>query len=228
MTTGPQALLLVGSGKPTGTSSSEALAGYLLERLEGLGFAPSKAYAHQVLRTERRTEAFLRQADEADLFILAFPLYVDTLPHLVTKALERIVAHRRSDAGPPSPRFLAIANCGFPEAEHNAVALAICREFAAEAGLEWAGGLAMGAGGAVSGRSLTAAGGLVRNVVRALDLTAAALAAGQPVPEEAVALMAKPLLPARLYTWIGGFGWRQLAWRNGVYRQLGAKPFGGE
>jgi len=39
-------------------------------------------------------------------------------------------------------------------------------------------------------------GGMVRNVTRSLDLAAAALAEGKPVPQEAVELMAKPLVPA--------------------------------
>ena len=36
---------------------------------------------------------------------------------------------------------------------------------------------------------------------------------------------ARPMIPPRLYTALGELGWRQQAWRNGVYRQLGAKPY---
>jgi hypothetical protein len=220
-----KALLLVGSAKPAGGSASEALGGYLLRRLAERGFSIETTYVQRALRTAARTEQLLQAVDAAAVFVLAFPLYVDTLPHLVTAALERIVAHRQDTQPSPQPLFLALSNCGFPEASHNNVALAICQQFAKAANLRWAGELARGGGQPLSGRKLEEAGGMARDAVAALDLAAEALAAGQPIPEEAVTRMAQPMIPPRLYTVMGDFGWRQQAWRNGVYRQLRAKPF---
>ena len=37
----------------------------------------------------------LAPADRADLIILAFPLYIDSLPMLMSKALEAMTGHRR-------------------------------------------------------------------------------------------------------------------------------------
>ena len=79
------------------------------------------------MRTEERTGELLAAVDRADLVILAFPLYVDSLPYLVTQALEQIAARRAGETDIRRPLFLAIANCGFPEVRHNATALAICR-----------------------------------------------------------------------------------------------------
>ena len=45
-------------------------------------------------------------------------------------------------------------NCGFAEAHHNDVALDIYRLFARDAGLHWAGGLAIGGGGMFAGKPL--------------------------------------------------------------------------
>ncbi len=225
MTTPQTALLLIGSAKPPGQSTSEALASYLAGRLQAYGTATTTMHVARSLRTPARTGELLQAVDRADLFVLAFPLYVDSLPTLVTQALERIAAQRQ--AGPPrgAAPFLAIANCGFPEAHHNATALAICRQFAAAAGFTWAGGLALGAGGAVSGRPLSEAGGMVRHVAAALDQAATALAAGQPVPAEAVALMSRPLMSPRLYTLMGDMGWRLQARQHGALRRLGDRPF---
>jgi hypothetical protein len=220
-----KALFLIGSAKPAGGSASEALGGYLMRQLAGRGFSVNKFYVQRALRTEGRTEQLLQAVDTAAVFVLAFPLYVDTLPHLVTAALERIAAHRHKTQPRSQPLFLAIANCGFPEASHNNVALAICQQFAKAANLRWAGGLARGGGQPLSGQVLEEAGGMARDAVAALDLAAEALAAAQPIPEEAVTRMAQPMIPLRLYTAMGDFGWRQQAWRNGVYRQLRAKPF---
>ena len=110
--------------------------------------------------------------------------------------------------------MLAIANCGFPEAQRNATALAICRQLADEAGFAWAGGLALGEGGAIVGRSLAEVGGMAHNVVDALDLAAAALAAGEPAPTEAVALLARPFIPASADMLMGVLGRLMQARRN--------------
>lgn len=225
MNTPKNALFLIGSAKPAGESTSEALATYLAQCLEQQGIATATRHVARALRTETRTQDLLKTVDAADLFVLAFPLYVDTLPYLATAALERIAAHRQAQPSPQPAAFLAIANCGFPEAEHNATALAICQQFADVAGFAWAGRLALGAGGALNGQALAQAGGMARHAVRALDLTAAALATGQPAPAEAVALLAKPMMPRRVYTFMGDLGWRMQARRNGVYRHLRARPF---
>ena len=225
MTAPQNALFLIGSAKPAGESTSEVLAGHLAQRLQAHGVETTMLHVARVLRTEARTVDLLQAVDAADLFVLAFPLYVDALPYLATQALERIAAHRQVQPPPAPAAFLAIANCGFPEAYHNDTALAVCQQFAAAAGFCWAGGLALGAGGAINGRPLAQAGGMARHVVRALDLTAAALAACQPAPQEAVALLVRPLMPLRAYTFMGDLGWRMQARRNGVYRHMRAQPF---
>jgi hypothetical protein len=226
MTPPKTALLLIGSAKPAGESSSEALGVYLQGRLAEHGISAETRHVARALRTEARTQELLEAVDRADLTILAFPLYVDSLPYLVTAALERIAAHRQGQPSPAPASFLAIANCGFPEAQHNATALAICRQFADEAGFAWAGGLALGEGGAISGRPLAKAGGMAHNVLAALDLAAAALAEGEAAPAEAAALMARPFIPARAYMLMGGLGWLMQARRNRVLTRLAARPFG--
>ena len=94
--------------------------------------------------------------------------------------------------------------------------------------MRWAGGLALGEGGAINGQPLAKAGGMVHNVVAALDLAAAALAAGEPVPTEAVALMARPFIPASAYMLMGDLGWLMQARRNRALTRLAARPFGQE
>lgn len=45
---------------------------------------------------------------------------------------------------------------------------------------------------------------MVRNVTKSLDLTAAALAEDRSLPQEAVNLMARPIIPFWTYTFFGG------------------------
>lgn len=222
-------LLLVGSAKQR-RSNSRALGGYLCGRLEGEGYRSETLLLSRALRSETGWGELLAATDRAGLLVLAFPLYVDTLPYLVIKALEMIAAHRRGREGdaaqrPVGQRLVAVVNCGFPEAQHNDVAVAICRRFAAEAGFRWAGGLALGGGEALGGQSPAARGGMTRHVVQALDLAAMALARGEDVPAEAVEVMSRPLIPVRFYTWMGGLGWWLRARRHGVARRLRARPY---
>ena len=123
------------------------------------------------------------------------------------------------------PAFVAICQCGFPEAEHNEVALEICRNFAPAAGFAWAGGLGMGAGGMTGERPLREIRGRMRAAVRALDLSAAELAAGRPVPDEAVRLMAKPAFPGFAYRFIANRSWRSQLKKQGTAAPLDAQPF---
>ena len=225
MNTPRTALLLIGSAKPKGESSSEALANHLANGLRAHGMHTETWHVAMAMRSPAQTREFLLAVDRADALILAFPLYVDSLPYLATLALERIAAHRQSQTEPRPGSFLAIANCGFPEVAHNATAIAICKQFSEEAGYAWAGGLALGMGGAIAGRALSEVGGMAHNVVAALDLAAEAIAQGIAVPEEAITLMAKPFIPITGYMLMGDIGWLVEARRNHVLTRLGARPF---
>jgi hypothetical protein len=122
--------------------------------------------------------------------------------------------------------FAAIANCGFPEAEHNATALAICATFARQAGFAWGGSIALGAGeGMVHGAPLNEMDGRAIPLKKALELAAAALAQGQPIPQAARDILAKPFIPGWLYRLFGGFGWRQQAKRYGAEKHMRRKTY---
>lgn len=217
------ALLL--SGSPRGPkSTSEALGGYLLDRLGEKGLQVEKARIHPAMRSDKRREEMLAAVDRADLLILAFPLYVDSLPAPVIRALEAIAGHRRATESPKRAQLTAIVNCGFPEVIHNYTALSICRQFAKETGIEWAGGLAMGMGGMLDGKPPQEMGMFTGNLCKALDLSAAALAEGRTIPDEAVELMARPLIPSWLYRWIGNMSWKGIAKKYGSQNRLDDHP----
>ncbi len=219
-----RAVLLVGSPR-TRKSSSHSLGSYLFERLAEHHVQTETFYIHTSLYSSERMQALLEAVDAADLVMLAFPLYVDGLPAPVIGALERIAARRGGNNG-TRPRFAALANCGFPEASHNRPALAICETFARQAGFEWAGALALGAGqGLVHGAPLAEAGGQAIPIQKALDLAAAALADGQAIPQSAVDLLARPIIPGWLYRWMGIIGWRQQAKQYGVQNVMRRRAY---
>ena len=217
------ALLLVGSPR-TRKSTSNALGTYLLERLSAQGIPTETIYLHTVLRSPEKRSAMLEAVDASDLVILAFPLYVDSLPAPAIEALERIAALHDGRTG--RQLFAAIANCGFPEAKHNATALAICARFAQRAGFAWAGSLALGAGeGMVHGTPLHELDGRAGPLKQALNMAAGALAKGEAIPEPAQDLLARPFVPAWLYRSVGRYGWKQQAKRYDADKLIRRKVY---
>lgn len=220
----PKVLLLVGSPKPT-QSTSEVIGNYLLALLENHGCNTSKLHIHQILHTDGGMETLNACVQECDILILSCPLYVDSAPAAVIKAMEIIADSRREINCTRKQVMLAISNSGFPEAHHNHAALAIYKCFAKEAGFDWAGGLALGSGGAIDGKPLTNLGGMVRNVVKSLELTASALVQGNKIPAQAAALMEKPLMPGWLYLLGGQVGWYIRAIKYRTYNKLNDRPY---
>jgi hypothetical protein len=226
-------LLIVGSPKTKEPSTSGVLGGYLLDRLKERGWETESLTLRASLNRPEGEGELLSSVERAGLIVLAFPLYVDALPYLVTKALAVIAAHRRPVGERPPQRLVGIVNSGFPETRQNAMALAICREFAAQSGFTWAGGLALGGGGMIGGQPLTGtkrSGPPVQHVIAALEMTAEALAEGRPAPAEAVKTIAKNPIPfvlwRWLYAWMGGKGFVKLAAKNGVGKdKLLARPY---
>ena len=225
-----KALLLVGS--PRGkASTSHAIGSYLAQKLGAGGMETEEIAVLEALRSTESLERLLEAMDSAQLVIVSFPLYVDQLPAPLAQALE-IVAERRKEklsagkaAGARRQKIIAIVQCGFPETLQNQPALDILRRFAAEAGYDWAGGLAMGMGGAAGGKRLDQAGGMLRHVVKALDLAAVSLLSGNAIPEEATTLMGKPLIPKWLYLIAANFEMKSQAKKHGARKTMYARPY---
>jgi len=228
-----RALLVVGSPKINQPSTSSAMGNFLVNCLVQRGWETESLTLKASLNRPEGVDELLSAVDRASLLLLAFPLYVDALPYLVTKALAIIADHRQAQQQQSAQRLAAVVNCGFPETHQNSLALAICREFAAQSGIAWAGGLAFGAGGMIGGQPLADAqrsGPPLRNVITALELTAASLAEGLPVPAEAVRMITKNRIPfalwSRLYTWMGSRSFEKMAARNGISKdKLMARPY---
>jgi hypothetical protein len=202
-----KALLLVGSPRGIEQSTSGRLGGHLLDALKGRGFETEKLHVHAAAQSPDALASALAAVAATDLVILSLPLYVDSFPAPVIAFLEK-VAERRTGAG-RAGLFLLI-QCGFPESEQNATALAIVERFAAEVGWRWLGGLALG--------GVETYGGSAHEV---LDLIGKALAEGRSAPDLAV----KKAIPAWLYRVGGNIMWRRMAKQNGVAAKLRARPY---
>ena len=209
--TAKRALLLVGSPREFDRSTSGRLGSHLLAGLEERGFTVEKVHVHTAVRSAEGIEDALAAIARADIVLLFAPLYVDSFAAPVIALLETIAARR---VGAGRVRLFSLVQCGFPEGAQNETALAILERFAAEADWEWLGGLAFG-------------GGANRTPLprQALDLVARAIAAGEPVPDEAFALIDRNPIPAWLYRIVGNWMWQREARRFGASRRLRARPY---
>lgn len=156
--------------------------------------------------------------------VLVASLYHDTLNYMATATLEKWAEHppARPNGGPVA--FSAVVHSGYPEPAHTAVALDICHRFADEVGWHWKGGLTAGATSAIGGRNLGAGGPMTKNLRRALEGTARAIAEGEPVPEEAARIAARTALPTWLFIPLANWMMRREARRLGT-RDIDAQPY---
>ena len=222
-----RALLLVGSAKPRGISTSETLGHELLARLDARGIATTTRWVQHDAHSAHGLAALTTVVRSHDLLVVATPLYIDTLPSLVIRSLEAIAADRRS-LGTAQPLTVAmIVNCGFPEARHCSVASASGALFARATGARWAGALQLGGGGTVGGRPLREAGSVVRHLPDALDKACAMLAEGRAIPSDSIAAFRQPLMPTALYMAVGDAGWLWTAAHEGALTKLWSRPYTG-
>ena len=131
-----RALLLIGSPK-RGTSASGAFADAVSSRLDSRDIQTRTERITPAFSAPERMRALLDAIAESDLVVLAFPVYVDSLPAPVLALLEAwhaAVADGSIAANLPA-RLAVLTLCGFPEASHCDVAIEVCRLFAERPGL---------------------------------------------------------------------------------------------
>lgn len=218
-----RAVLLIGSPKP-GKSASRTFAEALGQRMDAREFETRVERIGPIIRDEEALAALLGDIVTADVVVLSFPVYWDSLPAPVLRFLEAWAAGLADGSLPASaPRLAVLTQCGFPEASHCQVAIDVCRLFAAENGVGWAGALAFGMGGSIAGGSVERSPLGPR--MKAFDAAADALSAGGSIPESSTEAFARPLVPAWGYPLLGGWLWGQQAKKNGCTEPLTCKPY---
>lgn len=99
------------------------------------------------LRTGKLTADIIEKLKKSDTWVVAFPLYVDSLPsHLLAclKQLEKMTWKNKN------LNVYGIANCGFYEGNQAEPALNVLKNWCAKAGCAYKGSLGIGGGGAIA------------------------------------------------------------------------------
>ncbi len=206
-------VLLTGSPKSPEVSSSAKVGHRILCRLEAAGWSCRHEPLHDIVQREREMDRWTAVTN-ADLLVLAVPLYVDGFPGPVVHSLQQIAttATRRRNA--PLPRVFSVIVCGFVEPQQADTAQRMAQAFCHRAGFGWAGELSLGGAGMMN-----------RRLRRAVDQIGDALAEERTIPERALQAARRPILPAGLYGMVGNAMWKRAARAHGVRRRLHDRPY---
>ncbi len=171
------------------------------------------------LRTHELQKEDINQMMQCDIWVIAFPLYVDALPsHLLSCLLEleqQMRQYRKKII------LYALVNSGFYEAHQNIWALAVLKNWCKRAGIAWGQGMAVGGGGMLPGvKNVPIGHGPLKNLGNAMKQMAQQVLQREAGDD----ILVKPNFPRFLYRRIADWGWTQQIKKNGGRtRDLGRK-----
>lgn len=202
-----RALLIVGSPKGE-KSTSNSIASYILGKFEENCVEAEKTYIVKDIMTDESMGKLISKINNSDILILVAPLYVDSIPAITIKAMEKI--YENKNVSFEKKQMMAIFNCGFPEPHHNDLAIDMCKKFASASDIGWAGGVTIGMGPSLEGKSIEKFG-MAKKLRTGLDMAVHALINGKPVSKEAETIASKPLMPVAVAKFVmctfGGMMW---------------------
>jgi hypothetical protein len=209
-----QILMLSGSHRG-GKTTSNAIIDYLADKLLQADLEIVRERVSRQVPDAEMINRLIGQANQSDLFIVSFPLYIDTLPYPLIHVFETLF-ERRKELETGKTRMMTIVNFGLPEAHHGRNALSVCQRFAGKAGFMWDGGLSIPGAAEIDGAPLESLGSRTKNLRHSLDRLAEAIRLGQRVPKIAVQLAAKQAPSPWLFTIIGNYVMKKLARESGT------------
>lgn len=166
----------------------------------------------------------LQTMDEAEIWILSLPLYVDTLPGHLTWWLKQYEIYRNSCPEKSSIRVYGIVNCGFPEAVQNREALKILKIFCRKNGMDWRFGIGLGKGEPYKQmKNIPLRSFMKSHILEAFRALGNDLVNEDSCLEENHYVSVR--FPPFLYRLVGSRGWKSRAKGNGLSTEdLFAKP----
>ncbi len=203
--------LINGSPKVKGSASGSLLA--MVKDLLG-----GKAEIEEIsLHTAVLSEKEMDMLQKMDVWVFAFPLYVDGVPsHL----LAQMVNMEKNQIGNGRASVYGIVNCGFYEGIQAEYALDIMKNWCIKAGLMWKSGIGVGGGGGLAYMP-TGENGPAAPIYRDFALLVDEILQNKEHENRYVSIA----FPRALYKMGAQTGWRQMIKKNGLKsRNLGDRP----
>ncbi|MBF9016299.1 MULTISPECIES: NAD(P)H-dependent oxidoreductase [unclassified Oceanispirochaeta] len=215
------------NGSPRGEkgSSSPLILKDIAAYLKDEGIRKEDAKVFTIPRSiKENTKSILETMDDADIWIIALPLYVDVLPGHLTWWLREYQNHRMSQENRKNIRVYGIVNCGFPEAIQNADALRVLEIFCRKSELEWRFGIGIGMGEPYKEmRAIPLRSWMKSEILASYKALGNDIHRDEAAPDSNYFVQVK--YPRFLYRLQGAFGWIIRSRRNGVSRKaMYARP----
>ena len=205
------------NGSPKANNSAS---GILISQIEAIAETTFTVYQAAKLIRQESISAAMADILNANVLLIVFPLYIDSLPAPVVKVLTLLEREAVKEGGQP-PKVYSVCNCGFYEAENNRLALDIIRNFCVSAGLPWGYGIGIGAGGSIQSLSPNMSGGPMANVYAALCELVESIRNHRSLQKNQ---FLTPEIPRSVYLSEANKAWEQAADKYGKKASLRARP----
>lgn len=154
-------------------------------------------------------ENILAELQNAEVFVFAYPLYVDGIPAHLLSCLMQL---ENTDWQNHKIHVYGIVNCGFYEGIQAEPALHILQNWCTKTGLIWSGGIGVGGGGALQQMPTTENGHGPKAPVSKALCTMADTICARSIQENHYVSIA---FPRFLYKMAAQMGWRSMIKANG-------------
>ncbi|AAK78731.1 hypothetical protein BJV85_003254 [Clostridium acetobutylicum] len=153
---------------------------------------------------------------DADYIILAFPLYVYSMPSLLVRFLEDYYIYlKNKDTISQKTNLYAVVNCGFPDAKMNVEALKIVFNCCKKLNINFRFGIGIGAGEFVNfSKNNPLLNKLSSCVYKSINKITYDIE--NQVSIEINNIFVNPKIPRRLFFIFGHIFWKKWAKRNGI------------
>lgn len=175
--------------------SSNAIAKYLIDKLNFNGVSTDKVILSKEIKDESRIVDHL---DKSDVIVLSLPIYENSVPGLVVQLFE-LIYQFRNKLSVREKQIFVITNSGFAEVSANQSAIEVCRLFADEMGFDWLGGIAVAPGMLFTEDNLYKSKRIYKKLIKSLDMIVESISNSREIPEEAFTLVSKPFINLYLY-----------------------------
>ncbi|MNW27897.1 hypothetical protein D3C74_47050 [compost metagenome] len=206
------------NGSPKGGATNS---GFLLEKLKPLITEGNELKSYRVNAKQLKPEQY-RELNQADVIVLAFPLYFDAIPSHLLRMMVELQQFRQTEQGNPNLIVYALINNGFFEGKQCTIAADIVSNWCVRCGFRFGMVLGHGAGEMLQELKMPLGKGPLKNLGKAMTQLSTAIL----TRSSAESLFIQPNFPRILWRMAAYFSWHSGAKKNGLRpKDLRKQPF---
>lgn len=169
--------------------------------------------AEFIWNKKRATERQIQEMMQSDVVVIAFPLYIDSVPSHLLRCMVQAEEYAKEHPTEKKPMLYVVLNNGFFQGKQNVPAIEVMRHWANHCGLLFGQAAGIGGGGMISFiQSIPDGHGPKKNICMVLQKMSKNILEGKSGKD----LITEPNYPAWAYKMQAEYGWRAQARKNGL------------